>query len=40
MKLIGTIWGVIAFAALVYGCLLPFLEKKDNQNRYDQSNLD
>ena len=36
MIIIGTIWGIIAGAALIYGMISPVIERQDNQKRFKE----
>lgn len=35
-KIIGTIWGIIACLAIVYGLISPLLELNDNEKRFNE----
>lgn len=36
MIIIGTIWGIIAGTAMIYGLVSPLLERQDNQKRFKE----
>jgi len=36
MIIVGTIWGVITLAALIYGILTPYIEKEKALQRYKE----